>query len=619
MQNEVKSMKHRNRLALFCGILAVLLVVGVLASCGDSGNGTDSGGTGGTESGTGAATEPPDERTKLVAGGTSDWVFVYPSDASSVVLQAMNRMNDAIAKQTGVRLKTRSTSEKPAQDADAREILVGRTGYSETEAVLKTLMADQYAIRQVGNKIVLAALDDTYLLAAANYFVGTLLKANLEDGADGNIILYLQEYTLPSKEADSLMSINGTYINNFSIIYATDLPGYRAVAEQLQTLLQESTGYRLELYADTDRAEGTAELLIGKTNRTLSQTLYAAERVGLMTYEVRISGTALQILCGGPYSARECVSSMQFSMLGQEKLTFGDGSYIKTSLTQDTVPASSGSDVRIMTSNILAARWGEDSDSVNAKAIPPAEQRAEIYASVLSVYQPDAVGVQETDQKWLDCLPEYLDILREQYGLDYVWLFSTMDGKQNLTSMLYRADRLTAERSECSDYSFWNAAGYSYHLRVLAWTRFHLNSDPSKSFILLNTHWAHGVNNETPEQVAACVQEEIELVNRLKAEEQVPVFCTGDFNNRQDSENILSFREATGLRDSMLDAKENGTLVNYCGGCGNVGSTRTSDTYIDHIFGYGDYEVLKYETVLGNRVIWLSDHAPQYTDIRFNQ
>lgn len=611
-------MKKRDRLSRWCLLLAVLMLGGLLSAC-------RSGSTPG-ETGTGSVTDAgtdggADERIKLVEAGKSAYTLVYPASASSLALQAMNRFVNAIEKQTGVKLTTVNELRRPEKenDADAALILFGDTEYAATQAVRKTLAVDQYAIRAVGNQIVIVAATDTLLLSAAADYAADLLKPNLSEEADGSKTLYLQEYTYPSAKAEQAISVNGKKLYELSICYATDLPGYQAVAQQLQAMVLDITGYSLTVYADTEKMGSGAEILIGRTNRAMSQSLYTARTPKLMSYAVAVSETAMQILCGGPYSARECVSEMRFSLFGQEALDLKDGTYMEKQLAAEPVAATAGSDIRVMTSNVLAARWGEDYASEYASSIPPVEQRAEIYASILATYQPDAVGVQETDQKWLDYFPNYLTILKAQYGLDYTWLFQTMDGKPNLTTILYRSDRLELVESECKDYSFWNANRFSYHLRVLGWARLRVKADPTQEFVLLNTHWSHGENNETPEQVDACMNEQIALVNKLWNDYGLPILCTGDFNNRQDSERILNLRQETGLRDSMLDAKENGTLVNYIGGCGNVGATRTSDTYIDHILGIGDYEVLKYETVLGNRAIWLSDHAPQYTDIHFTK
>ena len=73
-----------------------------------------------------------------------------------------------------------------------------------------------------------------------------------------------------------------------------------------------------------------------------------------------------------------------------------------------------------------------------------------------------------------------------------------------------------------------------------------------------------------------------------------------------------------GLNDLCKQAREAACLVNECGGCGNIGSPRSGGNYIDHIFGSGCYTVKRYETVVGNRIHWLSDHAPHYVDIKFS-
>ncbi len=548
--------------------------------------------------------------TKIIDAGSAAYVVVYPEDASYAVMQSMNRFIDNVYDQTGVRLETKSDFLRVGaeHDAEAREILFGRTNYSETDAVLATLASDQYAIREEGNKIVIAAHSDSYTVAASNYFTSNLMEPNLVWQGDV-CTLYLQEYTFPSASLGEELSINGRFIRDFVIVYDADIEGYEEVAEQLQEVISATTGYVLDVYADTDREESDCEILIGQTNRALSAELYEGGRT-LMTYELVVRGYQMQIVCGGPFSARECINEMRFSIFGGETMEYVDGSLLEVNLAPAAAEVTDGSDLRLMTANILAGRWGEDTND----AIPPVEQRVEIFAAVLANYTPDAVGLQETDHKWVEMLPVYLDILKNEYGIEYTWLFSVWeDGKPNLTSILYRSDKLELTDSDCKDNSYWNAASYTYHLRVLAWAKLRVKADPSQEFILLNTHWAW----ESPEWIAGSVQEETELVNQLKAEHGVPIFCTGDFNSRQDSEDVLGFLADTGMEETMMQAAEAGTRVNYCGGCGNVGNPRDSETYIDHIFGYGEYDVLRYETILGNRIIWLSDHAPQFADIQF--
>ena len=586
-----------------CMVLAFLILVSCLPACkNQSPLDTDSGMI------TTGEDETLAERIKIVDAGKSDYVVVYSDGIASSVQDIISVFLDSMEETTGVRLESKSDllSEGETHDPNAKEILIGKTNYAETATVLSTLMTDQYAVRQVGNKIVVTAHEDSYIVKAVTALISVLWLPLAETGPNGTT-LYLKEYTLKTQKT----GINGKGIEVFSIVYAFELSGYREVAEQLQTVIAESTGYTLPIYSDAERKEGSCEILIGNTNRAFSRSLYASEKQMLMKFQIQIKGDQVQILCGGPYSARECVSMMRSSFFGNQAKQFEDGTYLKTDLASVVSECPEGTDLRIMTSNILAARWGEDYGD-NADHIPSVEQRAEIYAAVLAQYQPDVVGVQETDHKWVNYLPPYLDILQNEYSMEYTWLFPMWDdGKPNLTSILYRSDKLELLDSDREDFSYWNVSSYPYHLRVMAWGRFRIKTNPFSEFIVLNTHWA-----TLTEESKMSAAETTAKVNALKAQ-GVPIFCTGDFNNAQGSVNIRNFLANTGMVETMQVAKANGTLSNYNGGYNTVGKPRSTETYVDHIMGYGNFLVLHYETILENQTMWLSDHSPQFTDIKF--
>ena len=368
-------------------LLSFFLILAILCtSC--AGNGAP--GEGSTMDGEETQPDPFAGYTKIIDAGKAAYVLVYPEEASYAVMQSMNRFIDNIYEQTGVRLETKSDFLRVGaeHDAEAREILFGHTNYSETESVLSTLASDQYTIRQEGNKIVIAGHSDSYTVAASNYFTSKLMESNLVRAGDA-CTLYLQEYTFPSAGIGEELSINGRFIRDFSIVYDAAREGYREVAEQLRDIISDATGYLLDVYADADREESDSEILIGQTNRPLSAELYGSGRT-LMTYELVVRGYQVQIVCGGPFSARECVNEMQFSIFGGEPMQYGDGSLLRADLAPDAAQASQGSHLRLMTANILAARWGEDTNDT----IPPVEQRAEIFAAVLANYTPDAIGLQ---------------------------------------------------------------------------------------------------------------------------------------------------------------------------------------------------------------------------------
>lgn len=600
------------------GWLAWLLLLATVLSgiaCKTDGNSTDTDRA--TEEQTESEEPDNDTRMKLVNAGEAAVTVVYPENITRAMKQIVTNLIDAIEKETGVRLKSKSDSLRvgATHNPDTPELLIGETNYDETGAVLEQMAAKQFAICRQGAKAVIAARSDSDVQAALQYYITNLISQNVVE-KNGKKTLYFGEYTPDSGKDDNPIRINGESITGFFIIYEKGNSGYQVIAEQLQSLIQDETGVRLPVCPDATTEETAGEFLVGPTNRALSKTLYETEKPKLLTYELVVKGNKVQILCGGTYSARECVNSMEFSFMNGEKKEYTDGKYFSSDLAPIAQARADGTDLRIMTSNVLASRWGEDyhGNPTLAATIPPADQRAEIYAAVLANYQPDVVGIQETDYKWGVYLPQYLETLKTVYGIEYTWVYPDINGVPNLTGILYRSDKLNLIKSDFFDYSFWDP-NYPYHLRSIAWGLFREKSASAREFVLASTHWS---GPENPEMAAACISEETELVNKLKKEYNVPVFCTGDFNHKQDSEGVAKFLEATGMRESMRVAKENGTLVNYIGGCANVGQPRQSETYIDHIFGYGNFSVLRYETILGNRVVWLSDHSPQIADIKFN-
>lgn len=270
-----------------------------------------------------------------------------------------------------------------------------------------------------------------------------------------------------------------------------------------------------------------------------------------------------------------------------------------------------GTDVRIMSTNILAKRW---SHSKGLGDVPPIEQRAEVFASVLASCAPDVVGVQESDQPWIDIFPQHLERLKNDYGIEYKWMFTDYLDRQTLTTILYRSDKYELVDSGIDNFSIWKTYEYDrrgYNLRLVCWVMLTDKNNKENTFILTNTHWGD-------EDKAGNVAEEAELVNLLRAKYGVPVFCTGDFNARETTDEYARFMMLTGAKSTREVAAECGTLANKTGGIGKLGMSREEGSfYIDHIFGVGNYNVLKYETILGN-ACFLSDHSPHIADIKFN-
>ncbi len=545
------------------------------------------------------------ERIKLVEDGKAVYTVIYPNDADPNVLSAMRAFINKVKEVTGVTLPNKSDYVRFGQtrDPDAKEILFGKTNYDETQEILSGLHADEYVIKAVDEKIVIVSTEDSYLLAAVNYFSKNLIQQNLE-GAEDSRTLYFEEYHFMAEGADKVLNISGKPIQDYTIVYESEREGYRDVATRLRDAIAKFTGYSLPVVSDALRAEGDCEILVGNTNRKLSEKCYK-NFVDWLTYKVVVESDKLQIVSGGPFSARICVDEMSIMLFAAPGNLISSGTYLEKDMRTAAAPLSEGADVRIMTANVLTSWWGEDTDP----SIPPAIQRAEIAAAALMLYKPDVVGLQEAQTPLKDALAPYMEILSEKYGLEYSMLHTSYENKQNLTSVLYRSDVLTVKDNGVYVYSFFSR---NYHMRNITWAVFQKGTE---QFMVANTHWSW----EDEDRMQACADELTTFVNEKRAAYNMPIFTTGDYNAKHEvSAHLEEYLANADVKCLQLQAKESGVLANECGGCNAVGTPRTGGNYIDHIIGCGNYTVLRYETVTGSMVHWLSDHAPHYADVVIN-
>ena len=141
--------------------------------------------------------------------------------------------------------------------------------------------------------------------------------------------------------------------NKHRIIYATDLIGYENPANLLHEILEVTLGIDVPVSSDTRAKSTEYEILIGHTNRPLSQRAYEGEGAKrLMSHEIIIEGNNIQIACGGPHSAKFAVLT-----LGKALAEGSLDSYVnkRVELTTEHVPHTEGTDARIMSINVLGA------------------------------------------------------------------------------------------------------------------------------------------------------------------------------------------------------------------------------------------------------------------------
>ena len=270
-----------------------------------------------------------------------------------------------------------------------------------------------------------------------------------------------------------------------------------------------------------------------------------------------------------------------------------------------------GADVRVMSFNILASDWNNH---------PPVKGRDDLFRDVISRYAPDVIGMQEVNAEWYDSL-----------GKNFGTYKFVNEGKNkirgyvNYSTMAYNTETVTLIK--------WGQKAFTVNMnencRNLMWAIFECKDDPSQRFIVTSTHW-----DLTSERRVA---EAIEMTGILKILEEyykLPMFCTGDYNSREPSNEYYTFTQCSGFKSSKYAAKERGlvassshlgdgtgTADDFNSGYWKLGTVsyrqkaiNTIQT-IDHIFASPDANILYYDTVVDAAALEASDHCPIYIDI----
>ncbi len=592
-------------------LILSLLVTGLLVSCTEKGE---------EEETTRDSGVSQTSRIQLVTDGACDYVIVFPDLTSPDLMSAVVNFKTQIRKLTGISLDAVSESTAREDGTTEKMILVGRTSFQQSEdakARLAGTCSDEYLITTDGDIVVLASNYDTALLAAVSACADSAVTY---DSAGGTLSV-TETYFSGTEPLPVGFNPSSELLADYSIIYASSIVGLDSLAEDLQAYIKTATGYELPIYKDNAISEGPYEILLGYTNRSLSATCYA-ESSNIMRYEMTVKNGVLQMVIGGPYSGMKCVEKFNTRVLGRME-TLTSGTYYTEELATDTQPLTEGADVRIMSSNVLAWYWGENVYS----NIFPVATRCEIYAGVLLRFQPDVVGVQETDDPWMAALPYYLSVMEEKENVTYSHIQKkvSLNGTSvtNYSSMLYRSDLYTLDESGCEIFS----ANYmtTFTQRVGTYAKLTGKTDSSIQMVVINTHWAH----ESEERVQACVTEEAALVEKMKTKyPNVPIFCTGDFNSHKyDGTYLTQFANTIEGTISSKAALLKGVLITT-GGCHTFSPEKISDTtmrslnsaFIDHIITTGGYaNVLRHDTIRTNGCHVMSDHCPIYADFSLKE
>ena len=560
-------------------LLAILMLTPAFIAC-DKGNDTP-------ETTDGAPTSAPEETEapsnansiKLTQGGKGLFTIIRPDESTTTVYNLTKDLAEDLKKATGaeVKLDTDFKSWNTVRDPEKYEILIGNTNYDETLAVLKEIKYFDYAIVIRGKKIVIAAYTETSLRKAMTYFNNNFLPKIAQD-ADGDFAISFEDWYFRSKYNVESLTLDGNPIDKYVVVYGKDTPAGATVAQSVVDVIASATGFYLPIVSDKE-AETELEILAGKTNRSVSSGIADLPN---LSYKVSLQSGKLVIDCHSAETGDAAVRKLYASKMsggGNVALTSGD-LCDGTLLIEPEMPMTAGSDLRIITYNVLTEKWGGTETSA----------RAEYFGAFLDVYKPDIVGVQEVCDKWRKYMPERIGNYK---------LIGTVrkDGGQSYSAIVYDASKYEVLAQGVETYSYHASA----ECRNMSWAIF-MDSAKGVKFAFISTHWDFGDEAEKQQMRKVQADEMAKKIADLKAEYGCPVIITGDFNCNNNSDSYKYFMGINGMTNAITSSEH------YY----NAKGTSTID-FIMITTGDGIFK--GYRKLIDNGIQQISDHPANLADI----
>lgn len=525
-------------------------------------------------------TDPPAPAgIKMTKEGKALFTIIRPDESTQSIYNLARDLGDAIEKITGAECKqdTDFKSWNTVRDPEKYEILLGYTNYDETLEVLKDIKYYDYAIVQRGNKIVIAAYTEASLKKALTYFRNNMVD-KIEKDADGDFALPFEEKIHRGKYSVESLTLDGNPIENYVVVYGKGTTSGEKVAQSVVDVIASATGIYLPIVSDKEAAVD-CEILAGKTNRPESA---GVDSLANLSYNVSLQSGKLVIDCLSAETGDAAVRKLYASKMssgGKVELTSGDLCE-GTLLIEPEMPMTAGSDLRIITYNVLTEKWGGTETSA----------RAEYFGAFLDVYKPDIVGVQEVCDKWRKYMPDRIGNYK---------LIGTVrkDGGQSYSAIVYDSSKYEVLAQGVDTYSYHASA----ECRNMSWAIF-MEPATGVKFAFISTHWDFG-DEENKQQMRKVQADEMSAkIAALKAEYNCPVIITGDFNCSNVSDSYNYFMSINGMTNAITNSE-----YYY-----NAKGTNTIDFIM---ITNGDGVFKGYRKLIDNGIAQISDHPANLADI----
>lgn len=318
----------------FALLLSVLMLMALLCGCGETADVTD---TTTADTSVDITTTAPVEEAptelNIVTDGKAVFTLIRDEDADSAgveVAQArviMNKVKDLTKANMG--LGTDWVKRGSELDSSTYEILVGMTAYPETQEVISSLGYGDWALRVVGNKIVVFGFDSASLSQATAKLAMLLEKGVSEDGK--SITLKVEDINQTGTKNEQLNALPGYEGGTFSAYYAAGGNCDEIIVRE--TNLDQYNAYLKKLDAAGFKCYTTNEIA-GNHFATYTNDKYTVT-AGYYDYEtsarllIEPLAPAVGLKEDNVYTP---ITTSQITMLGLEYAK-GDGSYASNGLS----------------------------------------------------------------------------------------------------------------------------------------------------------------------------------------------------------------------------------------------------------------------------------------------
>ncbi len=578
-------------------ILTVMFVLPLVASCNEDPTPSTDDTTTEGETTTAEIIDEDIEPIVIAEGETSYYEVVRPDNDNAQIIELLQNTTLVLQQKSGIRFKMAVDWAMPGTDTSVKkEILIGNTNRDESKQVMESIGYDDFAIRAVGNKIVIAAHRKERLSQAVSHFMSKLVDYQKDE--DGTVrVVYAENYHMKSEKVYVINDENP--LSGYSVVCDKSNSDSLKAAEKLVSSIKKLTDIELTL-KDVKDPETECEIIVGKCDRAAFKKMFEDKSISGLDYVIGSVGKTIIIGSPSDFMTGICINSFCADYLdGDFSYTFNvlfDDKEVNASYRfSENAELAEGSDIRVMSYNILSEEWAEE-----AKVL---DGRDTATVATLMYFAPDVVGLQEVSANWY----RRLDNL---FGDTYKIVDRVNNKNQtNYSPLAYNTEKVKVIEHGVKEYT----KGNSTKLRLMSWALFE-KLDGGKRFIVINTHWDLSSNDDKGYRTAHS-KEMAAYAIELEKKYDCPIITTGDYNATESTSMYLNFVNTTGFHEAKYTAKVINRACKTYHDLGTAVSTAKANS-IDHIFGSDKVEFLYYDVLINKIVTDASDHNPIYADIK---